>query len=342
MNRKGFGVIVVIFGIVIIVLALVFIIPSIYAYYHPSSFDIDHGGSSEMIPAPASTWSAVSTSTNGWNAYQNQQFNISFEYPSDWKINTALSTLHGPISLDNFNNAYANGGIIPAGGADIDITTTTIPTSLDQFAINEAVGTNLLAMGDISVANASCASTYDADSLYSNVLIYKEVSVYCPVGNTLYKIYLSYPTATSSDNIFPPEFTAFLGTIQFSSASNSPVSSENDSSSSWQTYIDPHNLFSMNLPPELQILEDSAQEGGYATYAFAVRMNEPGPIDTWSVAEIFVYTLSQWKTIQQLQTDGALPVLITQGKNFVYAIAYSEANVDSNFNEALKTFKALQ
>src|SRR5207249_8266684 len=49
-----------------------------------------------------------------------QKNGLTLRYSPDWHLNPAVPE-GGPISLNTFNSQYLQGGIIPAGGADIDV-----------------------------------------------------------------------------------------------------------------------------------------------------------------------------------------------------------------------------
>src|SRR5260221_3359576 len=51
--------------------------------------------------------------------------------PANWKCNERLLTAGGPISCTNFTGPYQSGGLLPPGGAEIEITRIPRPIGVD-------------------------------------------------------------------------------------------------------------------------------------------------------------------------------------------------------------------
>jgi len=71
---------------------------------------------------------------------------LTFRYPDNWNYHQEVVNQGGPINLRNFDN-YQYGGVVPNGGATIDITSSPL------------TGTGLAAMGAVGIGSAEFAKT---------------------------------------------------------------------------------------------------------------------------------------------------------------------------------------
>lgn len=138
---------------------------------------------------------------------------VSFVVPPLFAPNASVISLGGPIALNTFNNAYQQGGIIPPGGADIDITSVPLPGSLQSYIADELTGSIITGTNAIVVAGSSSTEVFYTDSFGG--LTYKNVAVFVPRSALLYKLYLSYHAGDTSESQFLASFEQILNTIQF-------------------------------------------------------------------------------------------------------------------------------
>jgi hypothetical protein len=142
---------------------------------------------------------------------------ISLKYPSSpqWHLHSGVLELGGPISLNNFDNAYQQGGIVPSGGAEIDITTIPLPTTtLPDFIAKEVGDATIESKTTITVSGETATQVVYTD-LYAPSLIYKNIAVYVPHQALLYKLYLSYRDGDKSENEFLTAFKEVLDSVKF-------------------------------------------------------------------------------------------------------------------------------
>jgi hypothetical protein len=142
---------------------------------------------------------------------------VQVNIPPGFQVDMGTLSLQGPISLNNFASHYSEGGIVPAGGAVIDVTSISLPSgSLSDFIANELAGATVASITTITVAGSSATQVVYSDS-YSNLLTLNEIAVYVPHGKLLYKIYLSYRAGDPSQSVFLTSFQQILASFQFMS-----------------------------------------------------------------------------------------------------------------------------
>jgi hypothetical protein len=116
---------------------------------------------------------------------------VSVQVPRGWKCNDRLAAAAGPIACTNFTEPYANGGMLPPGGAEIEITSVPRPPALEPYARAELKGVRDLKLQESPAGGrAAIRSTY-ADQPAPGVST-QNVVYYVAQGNRLYKFYLTY------------------------------------------------------------------------------------------------------------------------------------------------------
>jgi hypothetical protein len=161
-------------------------------------------GSSSGSSSPTVTITTNPASTTpSWQTYSGvKDFTLSI--PPHWSLAPAL-----PISIDNFNHTYVSGGAVPLGGAEIDVTTTTIGTTIENFAAGQLSSAKNIVTSNISVGGILC-SEYSYTNTYNSTLNSKNIAVYCERGTKLYEFYLSYRADDPNGAQFPTIFAQFL------------------------------------------------------------------------------------------------------------------------------------
>lgn len=135
--------------------------------------------------------------------------------PAGYTINSRVAPLGGPVSLNNFGSAFQEGGVIPLGGSEIDITSIPLPSMpLQIFIARELQGATISATKQITVSGDSCTEESYSE-VFTPTLTYGNISVYCPHGEILYKLYLSYQAGDPLENQFLASFQNILDTIRF-------------------------------------------------------------------------------------------------------------------------------
>jgi hypothetical protein len=165
---------------------------------------------SPATSSPSSTGSGLSVvvSTSSPKKYSNASFSLT--YAGAWTI----ANHNNPFTLTNFGGKYLNGGILPAGGAEIDVVTTTVEGNLQDIIAYDLQGTTNIATTTISVDGVPCSATAD-HSAYTPGYTSKNVSVYCQQGIELWKIYLSYDANDTTSTSPLPAFNAMLASMKF-------------------------------------------------------------------------------------------------------------------------------
>lgn len=141
-------------------------------------------GTASTTTAATSGLSVVFSTSTTQKHYAGPSFSLN--YPSTWVASPSPF-----FSLDSFGGNYAADGMIPPGGAEIDIVTTTVSTSDDAVMATELMSATNLATSTVTVDDKTCQKavyddTYGADKPSNNI------SIYCLLGNELWKIYFSY------------------------------------------------------------------------------------------------------------------------------------------------------
>jgi hypothetical protein len=134
--------------------------------------------------------------------------------PLGWQIHKDVFEDRGPIALTNFGAAYEKGGIIPNGGATIDITSTASSDSTLDVIRSELVGAENLATDDIRLPDgpalrARFDDTYTGDFRYSNI------AVYAARGSLTFKFYLTYRAGDAHAADFMQAFQSVLDSFHF-------------------------------------------------------------------------------------------------------------------------------
>jgi hypothetical protein len=135
--------------------------------------------------------------------------------PVGWTLNQGALDAGGPLSLNNFNGKYSQGGIRPKGGADIDITTDALPAISVQDLMNrELSGTNILSTTTVIVGGEAGTRTKYAAN-FGGLFEDRTVAVYAVHGNLLYKFFLSYYSDDLAAQSYEAAFDALLNGLTF-------------------------------------------------------------------------------------------------------------------------------
>jgi hypothetical protein len=142
-------------------------------------------------------------------------FSLNFPSSSEWQLDSHAIELCGPIALNNFGNVYIQGGIIPSGGAAIDITAIPLPSiTLPEFITKELIDSTIESQTAISVAGSPATRVVFSDT-YTPSLTYKTIVVYIPNQAQLYKFYISYRSGDSLEDEFITAFQQVLDSVKF-------------------------------------------------------------------------------------------------------------------------------
>lgn len=143
------------------------------------------------------------TTTNG---YANASF--SFNYPASWQL-----VSRNPVTIINFNLADEKNDVVPMGGVEIKVATTTLTTGhVDDIFGAELPSATGVVTSTLAVNGVSCAVAQYTGAYVGGIATQGE-SVYCLKGISLWKIYLVYRAgdlnAASYVNIFSGVLASF-------------------------------------------------------------------------------------------------------------------------------------
>lgn len=179
--------------------------------------------------APQTPSSTIDTS--GWQTYTNQQYGIAFKYPSEWGTPTAQN---GLISIGDANAAddegeYFRMDIVSAGNQMLDQVVA---------AYGAQHGVSLSDMQTTQIDGADARSF--AERLEGG---FSDDALFIAHGNYVYEI--SYGNRPLGDPAPASvlQVQALLATFQFVQAGTTATPS-----SSWLTYQDSQDLFSIRIP----------------------------------------------------------------------------------------------
>ncbi len=163
--------------------------------------------SSASVSAGVSATAGSGYSVSFANFYQSASF--SFSYPASWGISRLL-----PFSVNNFNDKYGAGGIIPAGGAQIVVATTTVYGNLADIMAGELVNAKNLATSTVAVSKVSCDEARFS-AVYGPGATAQNIFVYCARGTELWKIYCAYSAGDPAAPTHIAECNEVLTSMKF-------------------------------------------------------------------------------------------------------------------------------
>lgn len=205
MNKKNW-IIAIVVVIVIIIVALIVGRSTNTAKAPENSSSTVAASTTKPISSSTANSSSSGLTITQTGFYGNKDY--SFNYPTNWTIST-----YSPFSMTNFKGKYQNGGIIPPGGAEIDVVTTTISGSLKDIMTTELMSATNLTTTNITVNHVACSeATYQ--NTYNSSLASKDVAVYCQRGTEVWKIYLSYRADDSTAAAHITDFNSVLASMK--------------------------------------------------------------------------------------------------------------------------------
>lgn len=151
----------------------------------------------------------ITFSTTTEKYYAGSSFSMA--YPSSW-----TAELSPTFSLDSFGGKYQDGWMIPAGGAEIDVVTTTVQNAA---AMQGIMGTELMSATNVStstqtVSGVACVKASYA-SQYKAGQPSRDTALYCLRGAELWKIYFSYHAGDAAAQQHVADFANVLGSLKF-------------------------------------------------------------------------------------------------------------------------------
>jgi hypothetical protein len=146
-----------------------------------------------------------------------QRLGLSLDYPDDWQLNPRLNLQEDPINFNNFNSSYLRGGIIPKGGADIDIAFfPSVDGPVPQLITSELPDTNEKTIDKHAyhIGGKKGTRVFYTD-VYARGFTYKNIAVYVPREYGLYKFFLTYHEGDPHEKAFNEDFEHILKSVRF-------------------------------------------------------------------------------------------------------------------------------
>jgi len=140
---------------------------------------------------------------------------ITLDFPAELHLDQALLDQGGPISIDNFGGAYAQGGLAPQGGFVVNIAATQLPPD----SITEVINRDLQGVAIEFVRDAAVGGEAGKEVAYTYALgpanASRDLVVYVPHGTLLYKFFLSYRVNDPGEATFVATFESILSSVRF-------------------------------------------------------------------------------------------------------------------------------
>ncbi len=138
---------------------------------------------------------------------------VTVPIPSGWQWNSSVTTAGGPISLNNFNSKYLSGGILPPGGAEIEVPRPEPPPSaLGDLVREETQGASAVVSKEFSLAGGDAIRVAYQDAF--GTLQYANIACYTVRGGKLYKFYLSHHAGDPNASNFAKAFDQLVATTR--------------------------------------------------------------------------------------------------------------------------------
>src|ERR1700722_8486937 len=179
MNKKTTSIIVAVIVIAVIIVAVIGFnnrakAPEVSGTNNSTTTAQQASSTAITSTTTATSTMTVTLSTSTPKTYSGSSF--SFTYPGPWYIITP-----SPLVMTNFGIQYEAGGVIPPGGVQLTVVTTTISGNLDAIMATELANATQLTTTPVTVNGVACAkATYQVN--YAPGATVQNVSVYCSHG----------------------------------------------------------------------------------------------------------------------------------------------------------------
>jgi hypothetical protein len=203
MNKKNVWLIVIVVVLIVVVVGLVMWGNKVAKA--PTSTNMAEQGASV---ASSSAAVPVATSTAGATLVPYAGSSFSLSYPDSWTVSPASF-----FSLTNFAGKYEADATIPMGGAEIDVVTTTVYSSVNEIMTTELMSANNVATSTVTIDNVPCQKASYQDK-YSSGVGSQDISLYCLSGTESWKIYFSYRAGDSAAQTHIADFNTVLNSMK--------------------------------------------------------------------------------------------------------------------------------
>ena len=197
MNKKNTWV------IVVVVVVLVLVVAGIVLWGNKVAKAPTGGStasSSLTTPGVSSTAGTVLESYTGPS--------LSLSYPNSWAVSSTAF-----FSMTNFGGKYDAAATIPMGGAEIDVVTTTVYSSVNEIMTTELMSAKSVTRSTVTIDNVLCQKASFQDT-YSSGVASQDVSLYCLRGTELWKIYFSYRAGDPAAQAHIADFDSVMSSMK--------------------------------------------------------------------------------------------------------------------------------
>lgn len=144
-----------------------------------------------------------------------EQNGLRVPVPAGWQWNEPPHLIGGPLSFNSFASRYDQGGVLPPGGAEIEIAQSRAPTG----GLTDRIKQDLTDVQIESLAEAALGSVGGMKAQYTATygphLAYRETAIYAVKGATLYRFFLSYHNGDPRRAEWESAFARMLSKVEF-------------------------------------------------------------------------------------------------------------------------------
>jgi len=146
-----------------------------------------------------------------------ERIGLTLQYPEDWKLNPRLNLKEDPISFNNFNSSYLQGGIIPMGGADIDIAYFPgVHRPVADILKSELADTDKMEIDRHAFRiDGHDGTRVSYTDVYAPGFAYENIAIYLPQKDGIYKFFLTYHQGDPHTKGFHDDFEHILKSVRF-------------------------------------------------------------------------------------------------------------------------------
>ncbi len=210
MNKKKIFAVVVLVVIVLVVAVVTVLEKKVAKAPEVSNVSSTASVGTSTVEQATSTASSSAPAVAAPAAQKNYTgVSFSLSYPSSWNVSSTPF-----FSINDFGGKYQSGWVIPMGGAEIDVVTTTVYSSVGEIMTTELMNAANLATSTVTVDNIACKQ---AAYQYSHApgLVSQDISIYCLRGSELWKIYFSRRVGDTMAQVHVADFNGVLGSMKF-------------------------------------------------------------------------------------------------------------------------------
>jgi len=137
---------------------------------------------------------------------------LSFNLPPGFLFHGEIADAGGPVSLRNFDQ-YLGGGVVPQGGAEIEVTSVPAGSTSMQALLRTETNASSSQATAVDTLPAQVASYTDA---FAPGFSYDSEAAYVAQNGRIYKFFLTYRSGDAGFATYRQAFATVLNTTHFS------------------------------------------------------------------------------------------------------------------------------